>query len=457
MGQDTDVARVAAALRSPAIRYRSFGNEPVRTPLPAPEPDQHALLGAAMTAAAESADTPSDLPPPEAWNVPVAEAEPAPAAWAEPATTWAAPTPAPAWSESAAPPAWPAQSWPAPAATPAPAWPEPAPAPAWPAQSWTTPTPAPAPWPQPAEPQLPEPTAWAAPPVPSWPQQPVPMPAPSLTAPPVTGSVARRIEPVLPPLPGLAALPPLPGLSPAPVENRAEARVEDRTVWVPPPAALPPAAAAPVAPTEARGWTPSPPVPQPAPAAAPQLAPAALSRPAPAALPQPAPAALPQPAPAAPALADPLLAAPLLVVPPPIPAPPPAPALDGGVAAMTLLRAADRVEVSASAPTRAALSTLAALSISPAPPATTFVAAVPKPRALFPLIEALDLPGGLMARRDPAARPALPGPPISPLVPASAVDTPLPDLLSLIAAGRAAPDEAFTAMRRPLRADRPTT
>ena len=30
MARDSDVARVAAALRSPGLRYRSFGNEPVR-------------------------------------------------------------------------------------------------------------------------------------------------------------------------------------------------------------------------------------------------------------------------------------------------------------------------------------------------------------------------------------------------------------------------------------------
>jgi hypothetical protein len=34
MAQDVDIARVATALNAPGLRYRSFGNEPVRAPAP---------------------------------------------------------------------------------------------------------------------------------------------------------------------------------------------------------------------------------------------------------------------------------------------------------------------------------------------------------------------------------------------------------------------------------------
>ena len=63
MAQDTDVARVAAALRAPAIRYKSFGNEAVRTPAAPASPDSYSLLGAAMDAAADTAQRAGTAPP----------------------------------------------------------------------------------------------------------------------------------------------------------------------------------------------------------------------------------------------------------------------------------------------------------------------------------------------------------------------------------------------------------
>lgn len=44
MGQDTDVARVVTVLRTPGIRYRSFGNQPVREPSGHSQPDSPAFL-----------------------------------------------------------------------------------------------------------------------------------------------------------------------------------------------------------------------------------------------------------------------------------------------------------------------------------------------------------------------------------------------------------------------------
>jgi hypothetical protein len=84
MGQDTDVARVAAALRAPAIRYRSFGNEAVRTPPPVEAAPQVQL-------AAATVDQPDSLMP--SWSSPDAQ-------WAAPAAPdWGAVPPAPSWAE----------------------------------------------------------------------------------------------------------------------------------------------------------------------------------------------------------------------------------------------------------------------------------------------------------------------------------------------------------------------
>lgn len=125
---------------------------------------------------------------------------------------------------------------------------------------------------------------------------------------------------------------------------------------------------------------------------------------------------------------------------------------------MTLLRAADMV-APLPPPPRTGLTTLAALSTGGGAPADL-------PRSLFPLIEALDLPGGvpggMPARRDPAAAapppyaiPVLRAQPV--LVPAAEVEMALPDLLRLLAAGSAGAADAYSAMRRPARADRRTT
>ncbi|MBX9594426.1 MAG: hypothetical protein K2X46_08690, partial [Roseomonas sp.] len=107
-----------------------------------------------------------------------------------------------------------------------------------------------------------------------------------------------------------------------------------------------------------------------------------------------------------------------------------------------------------------ALSTAAGGSAAPAE----------SPRSLFPLIEALDLPGGMpggmpngMAGAMPARRDAAPPPYAIPalrarsaLVPAAEVEMALPDLFRLLAAGPAGSPDAYSAMRRPARADRPT-
>ena len=118
MRQDTDVARVAAALRSPAIRYRSFGNEAVRPTLPATDADPYTLLGSAMIAAGE-VGTQQGMPPSEPWQAPAREADaPPPGAlpsWPEPSPAsggWAEPAPVPGlaavptWPDSPPPPAW---------------------------------------------------------------------------------------------------------------------------------------------------------------------------------------------------------------------------------------------------------------------------------------------------------------------------------------------------------------
>ena len=54
MPQNTDVARMAAALRTPSLKYRTFGNEPVRHVPPPPPPDEEqafSILGDALAAA----------------------------------------------------------------------------------------------------------------------------------------------------------------------------------------------------------------------------------------------------------------------------------------------------------------------------------------------------------------------------------------------------------------------
>ncbi len=74
MARDSDVARVAAALRSSGFRYRSFGNEPVRGVASQSldsSSNSFPLLGAALeAAAAEGRPTPPGAKPPPATTPP---------------------------------------------------------------------------------------------------------------------------------------------------------------------------------------------------------------------------------------------------------------------------------------------------------------------------------------------------------------------------------------------------
>ncbi|NKC30963.1 hypothetical protein, partial [Falsiroseomonas selenitidurans] len=135
-----------------------------------------------------------------------------------------------------------------------------------------------------------------------------------------------------------------------------------------------------------------------------------------------------------------------------------------GVEDMTLLRAGD---MPLHAAPRPALSTLAELAVATPDAAGTAVASA-QPAMLFPLIEALDLPGGLLPRRmaepEPmaaAAPPATPAaPPAAPLpaiLAAAEIDLPLPELLRLLAGDPAETTDAFLALRRPPAADGATT
>jgi hypothetical protein len=447
MRQDTDVARVAAALRAPAIRYRSFGNEPVRTPVAAPEPDPYALLGAAMTAAAEVGHQ-HGLPPTQPWQPPVSDA-PATVAWqdvqyqgtppqpsAHPAdhpqaTSWPEPT-QPRWQEPAA------RAWPAP--TPQP-WPEaprlvhpeashhdmapaavlvaPQAQPELPERQASWPEPA-SRWAEPAVPAWPEPaaTSWAEPTAQSW-QEPVPQPWREPAAQAVAAPPPPQSEP--------------PAASPAAAPPSVPVQPEVAAAEIPQP--LHPAPSTPSAPAVVHvatpGWLP---------------APAAAS-------PASAPEAVPAPGPVATAR----------------------PAADAAVTPdMPLLRAAEAPRHAIAKPS---LSTLAELSVAP-PPQRPVEPRATAPRMLFPLIEALDLPGGMMAGRlRPVAPPAEGGawaapvtaPPalqepevkLPPILQAAEVDLPLPVLLRLLAADPAgtSPDatDTFLALRRPPRADRTTT
>ncbi|MFC7737707.1 hypothetical protein ACFQX4_18135 [Roseomonas sp. GCM10028921] len=87
MRQDTDVARMAAALGTPSLRYRSFGNEPVRNPRQVPGEPRFDILGDALAGV-------SDLSPDTVLGVP-AEAAEAPAPRSLPEARTAQPLPAP--------------------------------------------------------------------------------------------------------------------------------------------------------------------------------------------------------------------------------------------------------------------------------------------------------------------------------------------------------------------------
>lgn len=337
MAQDTDVARVAAALRAPGIRYRSFGNEPVRTAATSAA-GEFSLLGAGMAAAADVAAQQAPLTP--AWQT---TSDPMPAAWPEPPPPVAWPSPEPR-RQDPTPPRWSEPAQPVWTESPTPSWAN-APATEPLAQApmaWDEPAPTVAAWPEPAPAVAP---AFA--PVPHWPSEP---------APPVA---------------------------------------EPATHWP--------------APIAAPAWTPAPPVAPPVVSVAP-------------------PVPLPS-APAAPAL---------LAVAPAAPAVP---------RELSLLTAASAL--SATAP-RPALSTLVALS-TPQSASPAFGHAVPLPVAAspFPLIDALDLPGGFPgfshARRAPPAAVVAPRP-IGPL-PAAAVDMPLAELFALLAQGPTLPEPAFAMLR----------
>ena len=98
MRQDTDVARMAAALKTPSLKYRSFGNEAVRnTPAPPPPTEEQAfsILGDALAGV-------DDLPPgavmgaAQGYPEPAYEPLPEPAphlAYGEPAAYPVAPDP----------------------------------------------------------------------------------------------------------------------------------------------------------------------------------------------------------------------------------------------------------------------------------------------------------------------------------------------------------------------------
>ncbi len=380
MAQDTDVARVAAALRAPGIRYRSFGNEPVRSAATAAG-GEFSLLSAGMTAAAEVAAQQGN--PPETWSAPTEPAfDPAPyasqtdtpqnyasqayAPQPYAAQDYAAQTSA---AQTSAAPAYPVESY----AAAAPAWSDPPPA------SWSAPEsatsnrrePAPPSWAEPAQPswtEIPAPSWAATPDAPaSWPEPAAPAwpaPAAALAAPPAASSLP--VAPIVEPWPA----------EPAP----------------PPPSAMP-------------AWTPAPPA-------------------------APAPVVHATPVPIAPpiAAAQTAVAAPVATAP----------------RVLSLLQAADAIN---SAAARPPLSSLAEIGTVPSPAASVEPPRA-APAALFPLIEALDLPGGFTHRRAPLPlAAAIPAPPPAGPKPASAVTLPLAELFRLLAAGPAPAEPAFALLR----------
>lgn len=139
MRQDMDVARMAAALRTPSLKYRSFGNEAVRTqPAPSPRAEDQALsvLGEALALVndlppdAILGDRAPSLPPPvptrDAYRpirAPAVAPEASPRAGGLPAAArpdarpWAAaPPPLPSWPAAPAAPTPPVPAQAAPGA-----------------------------------------------------------------------------------------------------------------------------------------------------------------------------------------------------------------------------------------------------------------------------------------------------------------------------------------------------
>lgn len=132
MAQDGDVARVAAALNTPGLRYRSFGNEPVRV-RPAPpvvveevlpevaEPELPPETGFLSDSLAEPEPPPVPPPMPPLNFEPVPELPPVVAAGpASPPPAPEPPVPPPAPPEPASAPLF---SWPEASPPPAPAAP----------------------------------------------------------------------------------------------------------------------------------------------------------------------------------------------------------------------------------------------------------------------------------------------------------------------------------------------
>ena len=87
MRQDTDVARMAAALGTPSLRYRSFGNQPVRETASSRPESRFNILGDALAGV-------SDLSPDTVLGVSAEPAE-APAPRSFPEAHTAQPLPAP--------------------------------------------------------------------------------------------------------------------------------------------------------------------------------------------------------------------------------------------------------------------------------------------------------------------------------------------------------------------------
>src|SRR5690348_3036336 len=94
MSQNDDVARVAQALKAPGLRYRSFGNEPVRSQNP-PETNATVTITGLNATAGPEIDGPRPVEEPRPTMKLIAEAlsPAAPPTVANPAPV----APAPAW------------------------------------------------------------------------------------------------------------------------------------------------------------------------------------------------------------------------------------------------------------------------------------------------------------------------------------------------------------------------
>ncbi|MBP0447372.1 hypothetical protein J8J14_21630 [Roseomonas sp. SSH11] len=222
MRQDTDVARMAAALRTPALKYRSFGNEPVRNaPSVEAQSDDQAfgILGDALSGA-------SDLPPDMIMGGPASESPlptETPVLPVQPAAVANTPLPVPP------PPAWHAEE---PARMPDLIAPNPY------AQLQRAPLPEPPPVrPAPVQQEtMPVVPSWSQPLPPAPPSQPQPAPSPAAhsllqvlmgdhapPAPPVTPQAVPVVPPPVAPLAVSAqATHPQPALPQAPIPVRPE-------------------------------------------------------------------------------------------------------------------------------------------------------------------------------------------------------------------------------------------